>query len=309
MPGLLANLIPQLSTAVTVSPWARRPRVVRLMALAAVAVLAALPAAAQATSYQYHGNTFTQFSCGPFTDSQTGQVTGTLNCSTPAPTNPNTSYTLADFVAVTLTFDAPLPASMALSSVTGLSGFHMTLNDGHQTVSTPITAGQGMIANVATDASGNITEWRLILNTGGTLNGGVSTQRFTNPSTGTLIQSDMGTLSCCDPTVPGNFGSRFGLAGVWSVVGGTPQPADLTANLIDVVNDPNTGLPTGQVNNLTDKLNNALASIQAGLDKQAINQLKSFISSVQTYVKNGKMNSATGDTLIAAANAIIALLQ
>jgi hypothetical protein len=60
--------------------------------------------------------------------------------------------------------------------------------------------------------------------------------------------------------------------------------------------------------NLTDKLNNALASIQAGLDKQAINQLNAFISSVQSSVKTGKMSIPAGNTLINDAEAIIAAL-
>lgn len=274
-------------------------------AASAAAVMLSVPALAQTTTYQYQGNTFTSFSCGPFIDSTTGQVTGTASCSTPAPTNTATSYTLTDKVTATLTFDAPLPASMAMTSVVGLAGFHLTLNDGHQTVQTPSST--GLIATVATDASGNISEWRLIINTGGTLNGGVSTQRFTN-TTGTLVQSDMGTLACCHPTVPGDFGRRFGLAGVWSVSGGVSEPGELVENLIDVVFDPDTGLTSGQVNSLSDKLNNALASIDAGLKKQAINQLNSFVSAVQVAVKSGKMSSGTGAALIAAANEIIALL-
>ena len=281
------------------------PAFYRLSTIVAfVAVVSAAPAAAQSTTYQYQGNTFTLFSCG-----LSSSGTGTANCSTPAPTNVNTSYTLADKVTVTLTFDAPLPANMALTSVTGLSGFHLSLNDGHQTVQTPITAGQGLIAAVATDSAGHISEWRLILNTGGVLNGGVSTQRFTNATTGSLVQDDMGTLACCDPTVHGDFGRRSGLAGVWTVQGGTPEPDELVENLIDVVFDPQTGLTAGQVNSLSDKLVSALASINDGLIKQAINQLNAFVSSVQNAVKTGKMDPGTGASLIAEANAIIALLQ
>lgn len=67
-------------------------------------------------------------------------------------------------------------------------------------------------------------------------------------------------------------------------------------------------LTSGQVSNLTDKLNNAQASIQAGLNKQAINQLNAFINSVQSSLKTGKISAQTGKTLIDAANAIIALL-
>jgi hypothetical protein len=68
------------------------------------------------------------------------------------------------------------------------------------------------------------------------------------------------------------------------------------------------GLTGGEVASLTTKLNNVLASIQAGLDKQAINQLNAFISSVQSSVKTGKMSPQAGTTLIAAANAIIVAL-
>ena len=280
----------------------------RLIVTASVAaVMAAAPVLAQTTTYQYTGNTFNQFSCGPSIDSN-GVVTGTLNCSTGAPTNTNTSYTLTDKVTATLVFDAPLPSSMALTSVTGLAGFHVTLNDGHQTVQSPISAGQALVAMVATDSSGNISEWQVFINTGGTLNGGVSTQRFTN-TTGTLVQADGGTLACCHPKVPGDLARRFGPAGVWTVSGGTPEPDELVENLIDVVFDPATGLTTGQVNSLADKLTNALASINAGLVKQALNQLNSFISSVQVAVKTGKLSSGTGAALIAEANGIISLLQ
>ena len=96
-----------------------------------------------------------------------------------------------------------------------------------------------------------------------------------------------------------------------------PPPADdeeprrlpaLAAPASHPMFDPATGLTTGQVSSLSDKLNNALASINAGQNKQAINQLNAFISSIQTAVKTGKMSSGTGAALIAAANAIIALL-
>jgi hypothetical protein len=79
-------------------------------------------------------------------------------------------------------------------------------------------------------------------------------------------------------------------------------------NLIGVISNPSLGLTSGQVSSLTDKLDNVLASLQAGLNKQAINQLKAFISSVQSSVKTGKISAPTGANLIAAANAIIAVL-
>jgi hypothetical protein len=59
---------------------------------------------------------------------------------------------------------------------------------------------------------------------------------------------------------------------------------------------------------LTEKLTNALASIPQGANKQAVNQLNAFINSVQSWQKTGKVSSGTATTLIAAANAIIAVL-
>jgi len=44
------------------------------------------------------------------------------------------------------------------------------------------------------------------------------------------------------------------------------------------------------------------------LNKQAINQLNSFINSAQSSVKTGKISAQTGKTLTDAANAIIAML-
>ena len=86
------------------------------------------------------------------------------------------------------------------------------------------------------------------------------------------------------------------------------SPAAAIADLIQVVGASSTGLTAGQISSLTDKLNNALASIDAGLNKQAVNQLQSFINSVQSSVKTGKMSAITAQALIDAANAIIAEL-
>ncbi|HWH81379.1 MAG TPA: hypothetical protein VNU71_03995 [Burkholderiaceae bacterium] len=87
------------------------------------------------------------------------------------------------------------------------------------------------------------------------------------------------------------------------------DPSDVAAsNLIALLSDPALALTAGQIGALTDKLQNTTASIQAGLNKQAKNQLNAFNSSVQTYWKTGKISSATAATLTAAANAIIAVL-
>jgi hypothetical protein len=173
------------------------------------------------------------------------------------------------------------------------------MNDGQHTV-TNLDA-VGMFAEVSTNANGDILQWRLVINTGGTANGGIATQNST-------FVTDSGTLACCDPTVPGDLARNSGIPGVWSSGTGTPTPEDMVSSLIIVVADPLLGLTDGQVNSLTDKLNNALASIEAGLNKQANNQLNAFIKSVESEVRKGKMSAQNGTTLTNAANAIIALL-
>ena len=275
--------------------WVKR--IALCLAACVALVLCAGSAAAQVT-YQYTGNPFTLFSCGPNADN-----TATLDCSTPAPTNTFTSYTATDFVTATLTLDAPLPANMALADVRSLAGFHLSMNDGQHTVTN--TDAVGMFAEVETDANGQIVHWRLVINTGGTLNGGISTTNATISGFTSVL--DIGVLACCDPTVSGNLALNFSTPGTWN--SGTPSPADAVANLINMLSNPLLGLTAGQINSLTDKLNNVLASIQAGENKQAINQLSSFINSVQSSQKTGKMSAQTATTLINAANAIIATLS
>jgi hypothetical protein len=84
--------------------------------------------------------------------------------------------------------------------------------------------------------------------------------------------------------------------------------ASLVSKLIILLSNPGLGLTSGQISSLTDKLNNVLASIVAGLDKQAINQLNAVLHSVQAAAKTGNMSGSTATTLVAAVNAIIALL-
>ena len=86
-------------------------------------------------------------------------------------------------------------------------------------------------------------------------------------------------------------------------------PGPAVSALLNQLSAPSLGLATGQIGNLSDKLNNAELSIQQGLNKQAINQLNAFVSSAQTYLKGGKISQATATTLISAANAIIATLS
>jgi hypothetical protein len=257
-------------------------------------------AAAQAV-YNYTGNPFTLFSCG---SSGSG---GTLDCSTPAPSNLDTSYTATDHVTATLTLDSPLGPNFAYADISGLSGFSLTLNDGHQTITTPIGPGEGLFGFAGTDASGNINEWRLGVNTGGFDNGGITTFNFVDASGSHVF--DEGTIRCCDPSPGGDLAINFSMPGTWSGgSGGGGGPTSSVNNLIGMISNPILGLTSGQISSLTDKLDNVLASVQAGQSKQAGNQLKAFISSVQSSVKTQKISAQTGTTLIGAANAIIAVL-
>jgi probable HAF family extracellular repeat protein len=88
------------------------------------------------------------------------------------------------------------------------------------------------------------------------------------------------------------------------------DPSDVATDiLLASLSDPALALTQGQINALSEKVINALQSIQAGLNKQAINQLNAFVSAVQTQWKGGKMSSATAANLTDAANAIIAALK
>ena len=276
----------------------RPPRTGVLGALAFFGLMLANQAYAQ-TTYTYTGNPFTLFSCGLAVPGP-----GTTLCSTPGP-NGFTSYTATDFVSGTLTFTNPLPASMSLQDVTGLPGFQLTLNDGQHTVTNAIT--QGLIVQVSTDASGNIVSWWIVMNTGYPENGDISTDNFSSIIYGSQV-SDNGDLADPGGSVPGNFAYNFNSPGVWTNGSGTPNPATLVTNLIQQVNNPLLQLTAGERSSLTDKLLNVQASIQAGQNKQAKNQLNAFISSVQTYLKTGKISALTATTLTNAATAIIVLL-
>jgi hypothetical protein len=267
----------------------------RLILMIGIIAFACLPTAAFAqATYSYTGHAFTLFSCGPNSTN-----TATVDCSTPGP-NANTSYTATDHVTATLILASPLPANLAIQDVRTFAGFSLSMNDGQHTV-TDLDQ-QGMFAEVGTDANGQINQWRLVINTGGTLNGGIAT---INKSTSV---SDQGTLSCCAPTVQGNLAINFSMPGDWSG-GSTPSPATATTNLVNTLSNPTLQLSVGQINSLTDKLNNVLASIQAGQTKQAINQLNSFITSVQSSVKTGKISASAGSTLTSSAQAIIGMLS
>ena len=160
--------------------------------------------------------------------------------------------------SATLTLSSALPANMALTDVRTLRGFELTLSHVRHTVAKADAV--GMFAIVATDASGNIANWRLIIKTGGLDNGRIAMQNA-------QFISDSGTLRCCDPTVSGCLASNSNLAGTWTSGNPTPTPAAAVTNLKNMVASSALALTTGQVSSLTDKLNRALASIQAGAEE------------------------------------------
>lgn len=252
------------------------------------------------TTYTYTGNPFTLFSCGPNADN-----TGDVDCSTGGPNN-YTMYTATNYVSGTLSFTSALPANMSLRDVTSFPGFQLTLNDGQHTVTYATAVGR--IVEVATDASGNISSWWLVLNTGGTQNGGIATINFVDSNNLSHV-FDTGTLACCTPTILGDFAQNSGIPGTWSTGNAVPTPSTLTTNLINILTDPLLHLTAGETSSFSDKLNNALVSIEAGQNKQAINQLNAFISSVQNDLKTGKISSQSATTLTNDANAIIAALS
>lgn len=277
----------------------RAARAAASLAAGLVALLGAQAAAAQAV-YRYTGHPFTFFSCGP-----TLAGDATMACSNdPAPGNTLTSYLATDSVTMTLTLDSPLPASMALTDVRSLPGFAVSMNDGHQTVTIPDAIG-GFFAEVETDASGQISQWRFVLNTGFPNNGGVSTvNRIFN---GSPAVHDQGVIACCDPTIHGDLAENFNMPGTWS--NGAPSPAAATTSLINLLASPSLQLTAGLVASLTDKLDHVLASIQAGSSKQAINQLGAFVNAVQTAQKTNKISAQSAQTLVDAAKAITAMLS
>jgi hypothetical protein len=256
-----------------------------------VGVLSARPADAQVV-YTYQGNPFTVFSCDPDPE-------GGLICDIPAPLNPYTSYKTTDFVTATLTLDAALPANLSHQDITQWSGFQLVMNDRLQT----LTVADAFLVNafVSTDATGRITEWSLVL-TAQRPDG--SYHEIGSGGSGSF-GGDLGALMEGEPPVIDHQDYAWSVTpGTWTTSVSGPDAA--VRSLIATVS--NSGLTNGQVNSLTSKLNDILASIAAGQRVQAINQLNAFINQVQAAGNNGKISAATAATLIAAANAIIAML-
>ncbi|CBL46014.1 Hypothetical protein HDN1F_24310 [gamma proteobacterium HdN1] len=275
-----------------------------LRSLSAIGVflcLLSIPIVHAEVTYQYTGNHFTMFSCGPTSDNM-----GTLNCSTAAPANSFTTYTSTDHVIATLTLDEPLGANFPYSDIRALPGFQLVLNDGQHTVQTPLDSGQAMFSMVATDADGNISQWRFGINTGGLQNGGIHTSSYTDGSGPHAF--DSGTMACCDPTVSGNLANNFNTAGTWTS-DSPSDPASLVNNLISLVSNPELGLSRGQIGVFNFFLNGALRSINAGNTQLADLQLRVFIDVVRLSRRFRGISSETATSLISSAQAIRASLQ
>ena len=172
-----------------------------------------LQAAFSQVNYQYNGNPFTFFSCGPSLDNM-----ATMDCfNSPAPGNSHTSYIATDHVTATLTFSSALPANLNYQDVTGFPGFVLTMNDGHQTLSSATNV-IPPIAKVSTDGAGQITgPWLLVINVGNADDSGIASEN--EPPINPFVQ-DQGTLACCDPIIPGNLALNQQAAGTW---GGSSQ--------------------------------------------------------------------------------------
>jgi hypothetical protein len=213
-----------------------------------VLVFSALPLAAQ-TSYHYTWKPFTFFSCGP---SSPGP--GTLDCpNDPAPGNPLTSYTATDHVTATLTFTSPLAPLLNYQDVSALPGFKLTMNDGHQILSTP----GSVIAKVSTDAGGQIIgPWLLVINAANAADSGIASEN--EPPVQPVVQ-DQGTLACCDPTIQGDIALNQQLAGTWDNTN-QKTPVQMVTDLIIVIQQMN--IPK-QGTSFTDKLQQVSTDITA----------------------------------------------
>ena len=174
----------------------------RLMKFAAAAVIAqaAIFAASSANAqlvYSYTGNDFTSVFAPGYTTSD--KITGTLTLSSALP----------DSLA-TLTNEAALVTSYSFSD--GVSSFNMPCCDtGNQT-----------IFDFTTDASGNITNWDVTLETNDNHTGDLTTEGGVSAFDQSLTDGELG-------------GSNNGAPGIWSVQSVTspvPEPATWTLLLL-----------------------------------------------------------------------------
>jgi len=137
------------------------------------------------------------------------------------------------------------------------------------------------------------------------LNGTTSNLLTTPVGAGTYAISMFGQQAATEGTYSLNWSVALNLAPL------VVSPAQAVTDLINLIANPFSGLvlTNGQASSFTDKLSNALTSLQSGQTKQAINQLQSFVNSVQTYLKNGRISPQNASMVTVAANTIIASLR
>ena len=179
------------------------------------------------------------------------------------------------------------------------------MTDGVQTLTFgyPTSLADSLVAGVTTDGAGHIIDWDFGLQISGTARF-MESLRLTSPVG--VVGWDVAYLRVSDGVTAGDYAFNSNAPGTWTYPNVGPDPA--VRALITLLSDPSLGLTQGQIKSLTDKLNNVLASIAAGDNAQAINQLAAFINQVVAAVSSGKMSSTTGATLLEAANLIIAML-
>ncbi|HWC96363.1 MAG TPA: hypothetical protein VG456_06435 [Candidatus Sulfopaludibacter sp.] len=250
-----------------------------------------LPLHAQ-TSYHYTGNPFTFFSCG-------SSGTGTIDCpNDPAPGNSLTSYTATDHVTATLTFTSALAPNLNYQDVSSLPGFQLTMNDGHQTLTTPAA---GLIAKVSTDSAGNIIgPWLLVINVGNAADSGISSEN--EPPVQPFIQ-DQGTLACCDPILQGDIGLNQNAAGTWQG-NSQPTPSQMASALLVTLQQMS--IPK-QGTSLSDQVTKVVNDINA---QNGLACSDSLIFAAHVKAQTGKTVTATqSNQLLTAIGALEAALH
>jgi len=256
----------------------RRPFAVSLAAACALVVVSARPAQAQAV-YTYQGPAFELFS-------------------------PATSYLPTDAITITLTIDEPLEPNLSLQDISLRPGLRLVMSDGNQSLTWSLDDDSlGLVIAAGTDATGQIIEWDFGLFGDGRW---IESWRFGAGST--LSLNSTAVMGLGPDGLPGDYAYNFTSSGTWTSNVTGPGADTMVKNLLRLISDPALGLTSGQINSLSTKLQNVLTSIAAGETAQAVNQLNAFINQVQAAAANGKISAQVAATLIAAAQAIIAVL-
>lgn len=248
--------------------WLGREAVLVVSAVFALAASAISGPAAADVSYTYAGNVFDRFS------------------------SPS-SYTTSDRVTGTLTLAVALPPNLNLENIRGYSGFALTLNDGHQSLTlTPTTPGEAL---VSTDASGQIVgPWSFIVNCCFYPNNGVSTVSYPGVR-GVFDWGILSSPSSSFPNTPLDYGQRIIAPGTWSVAPSTPEA--LIAALKVSVSSVGPGL------SLTNKVDLIAAYYSAGDITSACLMLDDLIKQVGAQ-SGKKIALTTAQQLIADAQAV-----